>query len=169
MENINANATSDFCPPDSWFISRISPRPVNETRIITPVKLSAFISYEEKCSSYPFYFTQLKIFIGALTDGRLHSSPSADFMTSRAWPPGTSFLKTSEKFIDTCLNVNSISWHFCCSNPLIRSLIFSNLQNFHSITRQPDKMKYSNRILSRTRYPVLVYDWLISLSAPKSS
>jgi hypothetical protein len=41
MAKINAKATSDFWPPDSWFISRISPLvPTKLTRMPTPVKLS---------------------------------------------------------------------------------------------------------------------------------
>ena len=44
------------------------------------------------------------------------SSSLSDFMTSCAWPVGASFLNTSLKYLDTCLNVNWIASYLRCSN-----------------------------------------------------
>ena len=50
MAKIRARATSDFCPPESWFISRISARlPLNDTRIPTPVNESTVMGRAGSC------------------------------------------------------------------------------------------------------------------------
>ena len=45
-------------------------------------------------------------------------------MDNVPWPIGTSFLKTSWKYLDTCLNVKRIASNLRCSSTSMRSWIF---------------------------------------------